>query len=193
MQNPGKGFSPNGSNLGVTRLVQFARSDSAQFEIPQAARIRIEESRKIVDQAIDRGEPVYGLTTGLGARADEALTRQQLTNFSLRTLQGRTQSMGSPLPMEIVRGAMIIRVNTMMTGASGGSARLADFLVACLNRNLTPVVGEMGSIGVSDLCLGATMGLAFTGEGQMSGAAGKVDAASAMLENENITPLVCKR
>jgi histidine ammonia-lyase len=190
MQNPGKGFSPNGSNLGVTRLVRFAKSDSAQFEIPQAARIRIEESRKIVDQAIDRGEPVYGLTTGLGARADETLTRQQLTDFSLRTLQGRAQSMGSPLPMEIVRGAMVIRVNTMMSGASGGSARLADFLVACLNRNLTPVVGELGSIGVGDLCLGATMGLAFTGEGQMSGAAGKVDAASAVLENENISPLV---
>ncbi len=131
-----------------------------------------------------------GLTTGLGAQAGETLSCQQATDFSYQTVRGRAQAVGDPLPVEIVRGAMIARINTMMIGASGGSASIADFLVLCLNRNITPVVGELGSVGVSDLCLGASMGLALIGEGQMYSQSGQVEAASSILESESIPPLV---
>jgi histidine ammonia-lyase len=184
-----KVFSPTGTNLGVNRLVRFARNQCGEFTIPDDRRARIEEARRIVSNVIERGDRVYGVTTGLGARAGHVLSREQLTEFSYQTLRGRAQSVGSPLSPEITRGAMIARLNTMMTGASGGSASVAEFLVDCLNRGITPVVGNMGSIGASDLCLGATMGLALVGEGRMFTSSGRIESAASVLESEAMPPL----
>ena len=78
-------------------------------------------SRQIVLDCIARGDAVYGLTTGLGSRASETISKQQIEEFSIATLRGRAHSLGDPLPVEVVRGAMLIRLNSMLSGASGGS------------------------------------------------------------------------
>ena len=174
-------FAPDGKNLGVNRLVRYARDRETLFELDPDGMSRMIRARDQVDHAIENKIPVYGLTTGLGSRVTETLNREQLTSFSLQTLKGRAQAVGEPLPPDIVRGAMLARLNTLMTGASGASPAVAQCLAACLNANLSPVVGGIGSIGAGDLCLGATMGLALTGEGKMIRADGKtVSARDAM-------------
>ncbi len=148
----------------------------------------MQQGRDAVLAALERGEAVYGLNTGLGARAGEGLSKERLSDFSLQTLRGRAQSLGNPLPREFVRAAMAVRVNTLLTGAAGASPELATCLLDCLNKNITPVVGEIGSIGVADLCWGATLGLALTGEGKVQNASGEICDAAEELEAANIHP-----
>lgn len=150
----------------------------------------MKRSRDIVLQALKKGEKVYGLTTGLGARSDTALEASDIENFSMQTLRGRAQSIGSPLPVEMVRGAMLVRLNTLVIGGAGADPEMADCLLACLEKNVTPVVADIGSTGVADLCWGATMGLALAGEGQMIDQNGKVTEAINALGEANIDPLV---
>ena len=184
-----KTFSPDGTNLGVTRLTRLARDSESVFSLPSGGIEDVALSRMFVEDAIKQRLPVYGLTTGLGARVTEILDQDQLTDFSYQTLRGRAHTLGEPLPAKIVRGAMIARVNTMMTGASGVSSAVPEFIVRCLNKNVTPVVGRIGSIGASDLCMGATMGLAFIGEGMMKIPGGEVVPSMQALNSEGLDPL----
>jgi histidine ammonia-lyase len=146
-------------------------------------------ARQVILQAVAERIPIYGVTTGLGSRATEALSEAELAAFSLQTLRGRAHASGPPLPPEIVRAAMIVRLNTLLSGAAGASPGIAHGLAAAVNAGVTPVVGEIGSVGASDLLLGATMGLVLCGEGSMMDGAGHVAPAAACLAMAGLSPL----
>jgi len=126
---------------------------------------QVRAARKLIEEAVEKRTPVYGVTTGLGSRAKEALPEELLSAFSVETLNGRAQSLGPALPRPLVRAAMIIRLLTFLSGRSGVSPKVAEHLCDVLNAGLVPAVGRYGSIGASDLLLGAEMGRAVMGIG----------------------------
>lgn len=178
----------NGNDLTVADLVAAAHPEG-QIGLAPGGLARMEAGHAAIKKAIDGGIPVYGVNTGLGTRVSETLSAEQLATFSLTTLRGRAQTIGDPIPVRIVRAAMIIRANTFMKGVSGASPAIAQRLVDCINTGLTPVIGDLGSIGSSDLLLGATMGLALAGEGKMHGPDGSVCEASAALRKAQLGTL----
>src|SRR5690554_2382003 len=173
MQSGKKALRLDGETLTCHVLAEAAGQPRLRVEIAEKARRRLTEARAVVNRALESGEAVYGLTTGLGARATERLSNEALAAFSLQTLRGRALTMGAPLAPEIVRAAMIVRLNGLTRGAAGCSPAVADFLAACLEAGLSPVVRETGSIGASDLLLGASLGLALVGEGELEDADGR--------------------
>ena len=178
----------DGASLDAESLVKAAQP-SGRVAIAPAGLDRMAASRDIILQAVTRRIPIYGVTTGLGSRATEALSEAELSTFSLQTLRGRAHASGPPLPVEIVRAAMILRLNTLLSGAAGASPDIAHGLAAAINAGVTPVVGEIGSIGASDLLLGATLGLALCGEGPMMDESGQVKPAGDCLAQANLSPL----
>ncbi|MEN8831471.1 MAG: aromatic amino acid ammonia-lyase [Pacificibacter sp.] len=183
-----KALRLDGSNLTVGVLARAACGEY-QVELSDTGLERMRRARALVDRVIEQRVPVYGVTTGLGARSSEALDAHTLQEFSIQTLRGRAQAMGSKAPREIVRAAMIVRANTMLTGYSGARPQVALHLAACLNANLTPVVGEVGSIGAADLVQNATLGLALIGEGEMQDASGEIGPSADKMRAYGITPL----
>jgi histidine ammonia-lyase len=178
----------DGASLDALALVKAARP-GGQVAIAPAGLDAMAASRQVILDAVARRIPIYGVTTGLGSRATEALPDSELSAFSLQTLRGRAHASGPPLPAEIVRAAMIVRLNTLLSGAAGASPDIAQGLAAAVNAGVTPVVGEIGSVGASDLLLGATMGLALYGEGQMTDSAGNVMPAADCLARASLSPL----
>ena len=178
----------DGASLEAEGLVNAAGS-GGQVSIAPASLDAMAASRDVILQAIAERTPIYGVTTGLGSRAGEALSLAELSDFSLQTLRGRAHASGPPLPAAIVRAAMIVRLNSLLSGAAGASPEMAHGLAAAVNANVTPVVGRIGSLGASDLLLGATMGLALCGEGTMSDAAGNVAPAADTLARAGLSPL----
>ncbi|SME94824.1 histidine ammonia-lyase [Tistlia consotensis] len=179
----------DGEGLTCRALAEAAAAVRPEVRLGDSARARLVAARAVVTRALESGEAVYGLTTGLGARATERLSEAELSAFSLQTLRGRALSLGRPLPAAVVRAAMIVRLNGLGRGAAGCDPAVADFLVACLARGLTPLVRESGSIGASDLLLGATMGLALAGEGELVDAEGRVGPSTALLRAAGLAPL----
>lgn len=178
----------DGGSLDANALVKAARP-GGRVAIAPAGLDAMAASRHVVLEAVARRTPVYGVTTGLGSRATEALSESELSAFSLRTLRGRAHASGPPLPVDLVRAAMIVRLNTLLTGAAGASPAIAHGLAAALNAGVTPVVGEIGSIGASDLLLGATMGLALCGEGKMTDRTAKIMPAADCLARADLAPI----
>ncbi|MDX1710947.1 MAG: aromatic amino acid lyase [Rhodovibrionaceae bacterium] len=178
----------DGSSLTADVLSDSAR-DARQVRLSEEGLARMAAARRLVDAAVAHGEPVYGVTTGLGARVGEALPAEALSEFSYQTLRGRAHAVGSPLPPQVVRAAMIVRLNTLLSGAAAASPAVAEHLLACLNAGLVPVVGESASVGAGDLVWNATLGLALVGEGPMSDADGRVQIGAEALRAAGIAEL----
>ncbi|MEQ9488147.1 MAG: aromatic amino acid ammonia-lyase [Alphaproteobacteria bacterium] len=177
-----------GETLSLSTLADAADTGGC-ISLSQEGLERMEAGNAAIRHAIENRIPVYGVTTGLGTRASEMLSAEQLSTFSLQTLRGRAQTLGDPIPEKVVRAAMIIRANTFLKGVSGASPAVARRLADCINAGLTPVIGDIGSIGSSDLLFGATMGLALMGEGRMTDRTGRtVDAAEA-LQQAGLPPI----
>jgi len=126
---------------------------------------RLARDRTVVEEAVAGGEAAYGLTTGLGPRVTYSLPKEELAAFSERTVRGRANGVGPPLSREVVRASVLTRCNQMAHGGSGVQPSVAQLLVEMLNRGVHPEVPEIGSTGISDLCLLAHIGLVVFGEG----------------------------
>jgi histidine ammonia-lyase len=141
---------------------------------------RLVRERAVVDDVVDRQVPTYGLTTGLGARSSYALPRAELDAFSVRTVRGRANAVGDPLPVPVVRAALVSRVNGLAGGGSGVRPEIVRLLVEMLNARVHPVIPEVGSIGASDLCQMAHVGLVVIGEGGAEYDGEVLDGATAL-------------
>ena len=177
-----------GAGLKIAQLAHAARNGQ-EVQLDPAGLARMAESHALVTQAIDSKTPVYGVTTGLGAKSTETLDRDTLSAFSVQTLRGRAHATGAELAPDTIRAALIIRLNTFLTGHSAARPEVADHIAACLNAGLTPVAGAIGSVGVADLLPNATIGLALTGEGEMRDQSGTKGPAADMMVAHGITPL----
>lgn len=148
----------------------------------------MERTNALILQAVRSSKPVYGVTTGLGPKVEQALSADSVAKFAVQTIRARAHAVGPPLSRQMVRAAMATRLNTLLIGASGASPNVARHLEACLNADLVPVVGETASTGAADLLWGASMGLALIGEGSFLGEDPEAHSAEA-IKREAIQPL----
>jgi histidine ammonia-lyase len=149
----------------------------------------VRASRAVVDDALASGEPSYGLNTGVGHRKDERLSDDELRRLQDVLVTTHAGGIGPPLPTEVVRAALMVRLNGIVRGGSGASPAVADVLAAMLNAGVHPVVPETGSVGTGDLSQLATMALVATGRGWAKVGAEVLSAREA-LGRVDIEPLV---
>jgi histidine ammonia-lyase len=153
-----------GRRLSPEAVMAIARG-GARVTVDPAARERMGAAAAVVQRAADAGTPVYGLTTGLGPRVVQRVDGAEAAEFSLRTLRGRATAVGEPLAAELSRAAMAVRCNGLCAGGSGAGVAIADGLAALLNASVHPCIPATGSVGASDLCMLAHVGLTLIGEG----------------------------
>ena len=113
-------------------------------------------------------DPVYGLSTGLGANLGVRLDDGDLVAFQRRILVGRAVAIGKTLPRETVRAALILRANGLARGGAGASLTVIEALLALLNGGIHPCVPSLGSIGAADLTPMAHLALPLVGAGVLT-------------------------
>jgi histidine ammonia-lyase len=112
-------------------------------------------------------EIMYGVNTGIGEFSEVVLSDEQVQQFQRYLIYNHAAGIGEPAPIEYVRGAMASRINVHAHGNSGCRPEITQTLVEMLNRGLTPVVCQKGSVGASgDLAPMAQMALLLMGEGE---------------------------
>ena len=163
----------SGDALSIADIIEVARR-GRPVEISPKARARVAVTFEVVLAAARAHLPVYGLTTGVGWNKDkdalqaaEALDPDLMAasqRFNLGTLRAHAAGVGEPLADDVVRAAMVIRLNLLLTGDGGVQPALVDQYAAFLNRGITPVVPGRGSVGEADILQSAHIGLALAGE-----------------------------
>ena len=156
----------DGSGLTVDKLVRIARHGEP-VEIPSDALDRIRACRQMLEDKIQAREIMYGINTGIGEFSEVVLTDDQVQQFQRYLIYNHAAGIGEPAPVEHVRGAMAGRINVHAHGMSGCRPEIPLTYVEMLNKGVTPVVCQKGSVGASgDLAPMAQAALLLMGEGE---------------------------
>jgi histidine ammonia-lyase len=102
------------------------------------------------------------------------------TEHQRRLLRSHASGGGAPLAPELVRAAMVVRVNQLAAGGAGVHDELLDALLAALNAGVTPVAHELGSLGTGDVTVLAEIAVALLGEGEATYRGRRGPAAGAL-------------
>ncbi|MCH7472721.1 histidine ammonia-lyase [bacterium] len=170
----------DGRHLAIEQVEQVARQQ-AQLEIEQSSFGAIERSQKFLQQLVDSGEAIYGVTTGIGEFARIRIDAGQSGELQRRIIYSHAAGTGDVQPAEVVRAAMACRLNTFAMGYSGIRRSTVETYLAMLNRGVVPVVYEKGSVGCSgDLSPLSQLTLVVIGDGEAFYQGERLPGAEAM-------------
>ncbi len=171
--------------LTLDKLVAVARGDDegrlARVVVAEESLRRTERSAAMIQKAVVKAQSefasaspenrhlflIYGVNTGFGINRDKPVeSYADCCKLSENILFSHATGVGSPLPSEIVRATMLLRLRTFAQGRSGVRPELLVLLAEMLNRKVHPMVPSQGSVGSSgDLCSLSHLSLVLIGEG----------------------------
>jgi histidine ammonia-lyase len=156
----------DGETLTIDEVVAVART-KAEVKLSAKAEKRMQEAVNFVQQLINSGEVIYGVTTGFGPFSEVIISEEKARLLQRNLIISHAAGVGKPLPIEIIRAAMLLRANTLAKGYSGIRPSTLQLLLALLNKGVHPIIPEKGSVGASgDLAPLAHMALVLIGEGE---------------------------
>jgi histidine ammonia-lyase len=156
----------DGSSLTIEKLVAIARHNE-KVELAPEALERIKVCRAMLEEKLAAKEIMYGTNTGIGEFSEVVLSDEQVKEFQKYLVYNHAAGIGEPAPVEYVRAAIASRINVHAHGNSGCRPEITLTLVEMLNKGVTPVVCQKGSVGASgDLAPMAQMALLLMGEGE---------------------------
>jgi histidine ammonia-lyase len=148
----------------VARIALFRE----KIELDPAAITRIDTCRDLLERKIAAGEILYGVNTGIGELASVALSREQAEKFQRYLLYSHAAGCGEPCTEEDARAGILSRLNTHCWGHSGIRLEIVNTQIDMLNRGVTPVMFQKGSVGAcGDLSPMAQGAMTLMGEGEV--------------------------
>lgn len=179
----------DGRSLTLEQFLAVARGGCG-VSVTSDALHDVRAARGAVERAVAARRPVYGVTTGFGALSNVVVAPDRLRELQRSLVRSHASGVGPALPSDVVRGMMLLRLNSLVRGRSGVRTEIVDRLGEFLNRGLLPWVPEQGSVGASgDLAPLAHLALALLGEGALVGRDGRKEPAGPVLEREGLPPL----
>ncbi|HYG94538.1 MAG TPA: histidine ammonia-lyase [Nocardioides sp.] len=175
--------------LTPAEVVAVAR-EGAGVRVAEEALAAIDKARAVVADLAASPTPAYGVSTGFGALATKHILPDQRAQLQRSLVRSHAAGSGPEVEREVVRALMLLRLSTMATGHTGVRRETATLLADLLDRGITPVVHEFGSLGCSgDLAPLAHCALALIGEGEVRDADGVLRPAADVLAAAGLAPV----
>lgn len=153
-----------GTDLTLSTLAAAARDPSMRVGVAPEAMARVAHVRAWLEGqlALDPLPSIYGITTGFGEFKRVTIPRDRLIELQQNILLSHAAGVGDNedagdsanyFPAEVVRAALIIRLNTFLRGHSAVTSNLVTYVLGMINAGVVPLVPTRGSLGSSgDLC-----------------------------------------
>ena len=136
-----------GESLTIEDVMAVARHGLQVAPLSDQVIARMNQSYEwIHDSVYKTGRVIYGVNTGFGPLAHTRIAPEQARKLSRNIILNCCAGVGDPLPIEIVRAIMVIRVNIFAKGHSGIRPLVAQTLIDMLNRGVTPIVLRFGMV-----------------------------------------------
>ncbi|KAF7372051.1 Phenylalanine ammonia-lyase [Mycena venus] len=157
----------DGQTLSIAAVTAASRELGVNVALStdKAIQERVRKSRDVINQKVERGVSVYGISTGFGGSADSrtekplhlgmALLQHQVSGILPSAQEPQSilplldPGSATTMPEAWVRGAMLIRMNSLIRGHSGVRFQLIEKIHEVLRANVIPVVPLRGSISAS--------------------------------------------
>ncbi|MBI5590887.1 MAG: histidine ammonia-lyase [Deltaproteobacteria bacterium] len=151
---------------------------------------RVDKAARLVARWVREKKVIYGITTGFGALCNVTISEADTRVLQKKILMSHAAGVGDPLPEDVVRAILAIRLHDLFMGYSACTRQTLGHLVTFLNRGVTPVIPAKGSVGASgDLAPTAHLGLVLIGMGEAFYRRERMNGALA-LEKVGLAPLV---
>ncbi len=169
-----------GSEITLRQIVNVARQ-GANVALSPLAEKNIIKSRGVVNKLVEDSKIVYGVTTGFGMFSETFIEKEFTNSLQKNLIVSHAVGAGDFFKDEVVRAAMLLRINNFAKGYSGIRPETVNTLIRMLNEGVTPLVPEKGSLGASgDLVPLAHMVLPLLGLGQARYKGKVMDGKAAM-------------
>ncbi len=156
----------NGEGLTIEKIVAIARNNT-KVEIGKDSIKKIKACRTMLEEKVAQREIMYGVNTGIGEFSELVLDDDKLKDFQKYLIYNHSAGIGDPAPIEYVRGAMAGRINVHAHGNSACRLEITQTLAEMLNKGVTPVVCQKGSVGAcGDLAPMSQIAQLMMGEGE---------------------------
>jgi len=156
----------DGHSLTIEQLAQIARDPTTGVARDPSTNDRVARSEALIVRIVENYKRAfetgatppteYGVTTGFGEFKDKAIAPDDLEQLQRNLLLSHSVGVcgdGSYFDSEVVRAALVTRLNAFLQGHSGVRRMMVDIVEAMINRGVIPLVPLKGSVGASgDLC-----------------------------------------
>ncbi|MBK7100401.1 MAG: histidine ammonia-lyase [Flavobacteriales bacterium] len=167
--------------LELTELQHILDSGAPIGLAPDAVKAVKRSHAYLADRLKKSDAPIYGVNTGFGSLYDKSIAKKDLMQLQKNLVMSHACGSGDPVPMEIVRAMLILKVQNMAFGHSAVAPATVQRLIDMYNADVLPVVYERGSLGASgDLAPLAHLSLPLLGLGEVVVAGKRMPSAQAL-------------
>ena len=153
----------DGHSLTLESFVAVSRF-GATVELAPSALEAMKKSRALAEKIAAEKRVAYGITTGFGDFQKVAVSAEMSNQLSTNLILSHCTAMGEPYADEVARGMLLLRANALCVGVSGVRPLLVEMMIEMLNKGVTPIIPQKGSLGSSgDLAPLAHMSLPLLG------------------------------
>lgn len=156
----------DGENVSIEDIVGISRFGRRAVLADNAVK-KVHDSRRIVEEIVEKELRTYGINTGFGRLSTVAISKPDIEKLQKNLIMSHSTGLGPCFSTEIVRAMMALRINALAKGFSGIRMETLQTLLDMLNKGVHPRIPERGSVGASgDLCPLSHMVLPMIGLGE---------------------------
>ncbi|HJT17410.1 MAG TPA: aromatic amino acid lyase, partial [Thermoanaerobaculia bacterium] len=152
----------DGRSLTIEQLTEIARDPGQQVQCDPATNARVAKAEALIAKIVKDyrksfSKRTYGVTTGFGEFKDKQIPPDELEQLQRNLLLSHSVGVcggdGAYFDDEVVRAALVTRLNAFLLGHSGVRQTMVKIVETMINRGVVPLVPLKGSVGASgDLC-----------------------------------------
>ncbi len=180
-----------GKDLTIEDVCDVAlRGEEVKLPEDKAFWETIEKSRKFLEDYIATGVPTYGVTTDFGDSCHNQISVEKAGELQRVICTYHGIGLGPKFDHETARAVVLARLNGNVKGGhSAIRPQLARMMVTLLNKDIIPVIPQLGSVGASgDLTPLSYLGAVIMGQREVY-YKGKIVPTMEAFKAEGIEPL----
>ena len=186
-----KTITVDGQSLTIEKVCQVAEGKAGiALSEEKSFWETLRKSREFLMSYIAKGLPTYGVTTGFGDSCDGQVNPEKAAALQHSIVSYHGIGLGPKFDRETGRAVVLCRLNSNVKGGlSAIREELARMMETLLNKDIIPVIPQLGSVGASgDLTPLAYLGAVMYGERDVY-YKGKIVPTMQAFEAEGIKPL----
>ncbi|WP_194977153.1 histidine ammonia-lyase [Aquiflexum lacus] len=153
--------------------------------LTKETREKVRTSAAAVKQIVANGKPVYGINTGFGPLCTTLISPDQTRKLQENLLKSHAVGVGEPIPTEISKLMLILKIHALAKGFSGIQEDTLDRMIWHIEQDLIPVVPKQGSVGASgDLAPLSHLFIPLIGLGKVNYQGKTLSAAEALQQHQ---------
>lgn len=135
-------------HLTIDKVLKIA-SGTLPAGFSSASIHKIQNSENAVNDIVENNRTVYGVNTGFGILADQAISAEDTRLLQHKILQSHSVGVGNPIPTEIAKIMLIAKTHALAQGFSGVRLETLERILWHIQNDIIPVVPQQGSVGAS--------------------------------------------